>query len=270
MQNKAVTYSLGLHFGFMLIAAFGIPTLFEDDKEWQPSAVTVEIVPIGELTNLPSRPKPISRPKKAPEPKNKKPTPKVKTESAPQKPVPKDAVAPPEEKKAEPKPTEKKPEPKAKPKKKKTEEDDFAVLMAKLRQESQDAPEKAPEDTQTAADNTSRSDYVYDDTAPLSLSERDAIRNQFIRCWRMPAGARDAHDLAVQIRIKVGRSGIVEKAELADAQKARYSQDTFFQAAADSAIRAVWRCKELQNLPTDKYSKWRDMELNFDPREMLY
>lgn len=269
MHNRAVSYSLALHLGFLLIAVFGIPTLFEREQEWQPSAVTVEIVPIGERTNLPSKPKPISKPKAAPTPKNAKPVPKVKTETPKEKPLPKDAVAPPEpEKPAEPKPVEEKPKEKSEPKK---EEDDFAVLMAKLRQQSmENPPEDAPQDNTAAEDNTSKSDYVYDDSAPLSLSERDAIRNQFIRCWRMPAGARDAYDLAVRVRVQVASNGVVEKAELASGQSDRYNSDTFFRAAADSAIRAVWRCKELQNLPVDKYGKWKDMELNFDPREMLY
>lgn len=245
MEQKAVSFSVALHVGFVLIAVFGLPTLFAREDVFMPSAITVEIVPVGQLTNLPSKPKPISKPKRADQPKNTKPVPKVKTEEAQAKPLPKDAVAPPEpkEKTAEPKPVEKEKK-EAKPKE---EVDDFAVLMAKLRQQSNEAPEDlAPKDEKSAEDNTSKSDYVYDDTAPLSLSERDAIRNQFIRCWRMPAGARDAHDLAVRVRVQVARSGLVERADLVSAQRDRYNRDSYFRAAADSAIRAVWRCKQLE------------------------
>ena len=41
----------------------------------------------------------------------------------------------------------------------------------------------------------------------------------------------------------------------------------FFQAAADSAVRAVYQCQPY-TLPGDKYALWRDMILNFDPSQM--
>ena len=41
----------------------------------------------------------------------------------------------------------------------------------------------------------------------------------------------------------------------------------FFQAAADSAVRAVYQCQPYA-LPADKYALWRDMILNFDPSHM--
>ena len=39
------------------------------------------------------------------------------------------------------------------------------------------------------------------------------------------------------------------------------------QAAADSAVRAVYQCQPY-TLPSDKYALWRDMILNFDPSDM--
>ena len=41
----------------------------------------------------------------------------------------------------------------------------------------------------------------------------------------------------------------------------------FFQAAADSAVRAVFQCQPYE-LPSEKYALWRDMILNFDPSDM--
>ena len=37
--------------------------------------------------------------------------------------------------------------------------------------------------------------------------------------------------------------------------------------AADSAVRAVYQCQPYE-LPSEKYAVWRDMILNFDPRQM--
>ena len=36
-----------------------------------------------------------------------------------------------------------------------------------------------------------------------------------------------------------------------------------------SAVRAVHKCSPLKNLPPEKYGSWREMEINFDPKEML-
>ena len=41
----------------------------------------------------------------------------------------------------------------------------------------------------------------------------------------------------------------------------------FFQAAAESAVRAVFECQPYA-MPPQKYDQWRDMVLNFDPRQM--
>ena len=38
---------------------------------------------------------------------------------------------------------------------------------------------------------------------------------------------------------------------------------------AESARRAVQVCSPLQNLPVEKYEQWRELTINFDPKEML-
>ena len=46
------------------------------------------------------------------------------------------------------------------------------------------------------------------------------------------------------------------------------SSAPFFRAASDSARRAVLRCQPYQ-LPAAKYDTWRQVIVNFDPREMF-
>ena len=101
------------------------------------------------------------------------------------------------------------------------------------------------------------------------MSEKDAIRSQFIKCWNVPAGAKDAGNLIVVLRIALQQDGTVSDVKLAN-NDARYAGDSFFRAAADSAVRAVWMCSPLKNLPPDKYDAWGDMELTFDPSDMLF
>ena len=43
----------------------------------------------------------------------------------------------------------------------------------------------------------------------LTISEKDAIRRQFYRCWIVPAGAKNLKDLFVSIKIKLDRDGNV-------------------------------------------------------------
>ncbi|MFZ5789730.1 MAG: hypothetical protein ACOY3L_03425 [Pseudomonadota bacterium] len=103
--------------------------------------------------------------------------------------------------------------------------------------------------------------------APLTMSEIDAIRQQLEHCWNVPAGARDAENLAVQIRVMFNPDGSVARAEILDT--GRMASDPFYRAAAESAYRAVQLCSPLQQMPVKKYNTWKFVTLNFDPKEML-
>jgi colicin import membrane protein len=43
----------------------------------------------------------------------------------------------------------------------------------------------------------------------------------------------------------------------------------FFVAARDSAIRALFRGQPYDMLKPEHYEQWRDIEITFDPRDML-
>lgn len=267
VEKRSLQYSAAAHLGIFLIAMFGMPTLIRPDPE--PLVMTIEVVPIGAITNLPSQDKPLSKWQKAPTPPTpKKVTPTVKEKTQPKQELPKDAVPLPD------KPAEKK---KEEPKKEdvkedtKKEQDEFDAILKSLQEQAEEPVEKPDKkDKKSAVENTTKSDKPYDPTIPLSISEKDAIRNQFIQCWRMPAGAVNADQLIVRVRVKVSQSGEVTEVKLASGQDGQYRSNSFFRAAADSAMRAVWKCSPLKNLPTDKFETWSDMELTFDPSEMLY
>lgn len=267
-ETRSLSYSIALHAAMILIAAVGLPMLLPETPEPEPLVMSVEILPIGDVTNVKPSDKAIAEEKNAPTPKTIKPV----TPSAVEKPKEPAPPEPPskEPEKAEPLPGEK-PKPIEKPKEDaKPKTDDFAALLNKLKQETKTEPVKNAKDTSTSEANKTKSDAPYDASQPLSISERDAIRSQFIKCWRMPAGAKDPHSLAARIKIELREDGSLITATLAPDQLGRYGSDTFFRAAADSAIRAANQCSPLQNLPPDKYGSWRSMELNFDPQEMLF
>lgn len=98
----------------------------------------------------------------------------------------------------------------------------------------------------------------------LSESEMDALRRQIARCWNPPVGSVGAADLVVRVQMNLSEDGSLR----GTAAVVNSSGNPSFQAAADSALRAVRRCAPY-SLPFEKYSAWQDVIVNFDPREML-
>ncbi len=103
---------------------------------------------------------------------------------------------------------------------------------------------------------------------PISISEKDAIRQQIRRCWNLPAGAKDAQDLVIEVSVIMNPDGTVRQATVVD--EGRMRSDPFFRAAAESARRAVLnpKCSPLK-LPPEKYSQWQRMTLTFNPKDMF-
>lgn len=272
-EKRSLNVSLLLHLGMLLVAFFGLPVLMPDPPEQKPVVVTVEVLPIREITNVRPSDKPIQKAQQAPvkTPVNEPPKP------VPTPPKPQPKVEEPQEKPFDPdegeivekqKPKEEKP--KEAPKDQKTP-DDFEKLLADLKKQSEKPAPKAKDQT-TTEENKTKSDAAYDETIELSLSEEDALKNAFIPCWSPPAGAKDAANLIVVLRAEYNTvTATLIDAKLDPKLTGRYASDPFFRAAADSAMRAVKhpRCNPLSNLPSSLYPKLRHTELTFDPRAML-
>jgi colicin import membrane protein len=99
----------------------------------------------------------------------------------------------------------------------------------------------------------------------LSQNEIDALRARLRECWNLPAGATDAKDLNVEVRILLKQDGSLS----ADPRVLNRSTNPFFQVAAESALRAVRTCAPFDFLPVAKYESWKDIEINFDPQYMF-
>jgi outer membrane biosynthesis protein TonB len=267
-RRLGVRYSAGLHISMILFAIFGLPTLFEWTRDPEPTAITVEIVPIGPITNI----KPMDEAEKKPEIKpdtSVKPTPLVKTEDEAkekEKPVPptKSETAPPED---IAKPKEKPKEKKEETKKEKKQEDDLAAVLKSVEKAAQKQNNPAEKNEKGAAPSKAKSD-TYDPTVPLSMTEEDMIRGQIEKNWSPPVGGRDAYELKVLLHISLNVDGTVTNVQIEDAS--RYASDPLFRAAGDAAIRAVWQASPLKGLSAEKYNTWRELRFNFDPKEALY
>ncbi len=271
-RKKGIACSVVLHLLLLLLVIFGLPSIFKHELPPEPTAITVELLPISKISNVkPSEGTVAEKPKPEepkPEAEQKKPSPPVKTSSPtppPPPPAPKPEVKKPVPKPI-PKPEPKKPEPKPK---KKPEESLDAILKDVRDAAKKEKTDKKEQPKDNTSSTTKSISNRFDPTQAMSISEKNAIMSQLAHCWNPPAGAKNAQELVVVVDAEFNSDGSYVRAELADESKSRYNSDTFFRAAADSALRAVRQCSPLKNLPPEKYETWRVMELHFDPREML-
>ncbi len=301
---RATFYSSVLHVLVVVLAVFGLP---QDQKEMPDlPEIPISILTVDQFTAL-SRPKPEAKPEtpKPPvKPPPKRPTPEPPTieplKTAPPKPPP---VKTPEEKAPEAKtpppkiepakiepakiekaaPTlrpetrpppqppqervEKVPDPEKAAETKKPKPD-FLTSVLKTLEERRQQPPLQSQDTDKPPEKEPLQPTQTASTQPMTISELDVVRRQFIACWNVPVGARAADNLSVQVRVHVNSDGMVYESYLLEPQRAQ--ADSFYRAAAESALRAVRnpRCNPLK-LPADKYDRWKVMTLNFDPKEMF-
>ena len=100
--------------------------------------------------------------------------------------------------------------------------------------------------------------------ATMSMSEFDALIARLHKCWDVPVGVKDAHDIAVLVRIQFKKDGSL----MTDPVIVNQSANPTFRVAAESALRAIRSCAPYNFMPTAKYDAWKEVEVNFDPRDM--
>jgi hypothetical protein len=259
------------HLAVFLMTVVSLPFLISPPPDIS-TPISVEIVDISEITQTNKIAAPIEKPEEkpieAPPPQLEiKPSPPPPQEEIPTpeppKPVPLEKVKPPEEKVLQPAP--KKPPVKTQEKKEEKKKD-FNSLLKNLTPEAkkETKPQESLKDVLAAAEETQ--------TAPLgermTMSEIDALKHQLAGCWNVLSGAKYAENIIVEVRVVVNPDRTVQQATIIN--QPLYTQDGYYRAAADAAIRALHhpRCSPLA-LPAGKYNEWKTTVIKFDPREML-
>ena len=102
----------------------------------------------------------------------------------------------------------------------------------------------------------------------LTLSQEDALRAQIFGCWSVPLGLPYDENLLVRIKLNLKKDGTITKSEILDHQRMNRPGQKFYKVLAESALRAVRLCQPLKVPPTG-YDKWKEIQLNFNPTEML-
>ena len=267
-MNRNVASSFGLHSLFVIITPMSLPFLAKKPIDLPP-IVSVELIQITDKTNIPFAPKA----KKIIE-KVKKEEKKLVSEQAPPKVVKKqkpDAIPLTDEKIEKIKKIK---DEKQNPKKVETEvkqisefekkdlfdTNNIAALIDKSKVESAETNKKLDKITQ---DQDKSIDF-----GGLSLSEEDALKAQIFGCWSIPLGLPYNENLLVRIRLQLKPDGSIIKTEIIDHARMNKPGQGFYKVLAESALRAVKLCQPLR-VPSKGYERWKELQLNFDAREML-
>ena len=265
---KNIVISSALHFFLVIITALTFPFIAKKPIDLPP-LISIELIQITDKTNIPFAPKAKKTIEKIKE-KEKK----LVSEQAPPKKVKKikpDSVPMPEDKV---KKVEKIKEDKQNPekidnevkqvsefeKKELFDPNNVAALIDKSKIESAETVKKTDKVTQDQQKNV--------ENVGLSLSEEDALKAQIFGCWSIPLGLPYNENLLVRIRLQLKPDGSIIRSEILDHARMNKPGQGFYKVLAESALRAVKLCQPLR-VPSTGYERWKELQLNFDAREML-
>ena len=266
-MNREIFLSFSFHLLIIFGATLTLPFLLKKPIDLPP-IISVELIQITEKTNIPFAPK---AKKIIEEVKEKE---KLVSEQAPPKKVKKekpDSIPLPDEKvEVVKKLEEKKQNPeKIEDKMKQVSEfekkemfdpNQIAALIDKSKEEEAKTNIKSNKITQSQDDSV--------DMNSLTLSEEDALKAQIFGCWSIPLGLPYNENLLVRIKLKLKPDGTVMKSEILDHARMNKPGQGFYKVLAESALRAIQLCQPLR-VPSTGYERWKNLQLNFDAREML-
>ena len=87
-------------------------------------------------------------------------------------------------------------------------------------------------------------------------------------CWSIPLGLPYNENLLVRIKLELKPDGSVINSEILDHARMNKPGQGFYKVLAESALRAIKLCQPLR-VPSTGYERWKELQLNFDAREML-
>ncbi len=264
---RSLIYSISFHALIILLTILSLPFMLRQPIDLPP-IISVDFIQISDKTNIPYAPKARKVIEKVKEEEKR-----VVSEQAPpsakakEKP---DRIPMPDEKKEEKQLVKKKQNPEeVEPKIRQSSEfekkeiidtNQIAALIDKAKQEEALTEKTSSKLTQSSVKNSF--------ATGLTLSQEDALRAQIFGCWSIPLGLPYDDNLLVRIKLKLKKDGTIMKSEILDHERMNRPDQKFYKILAESALRAVRICQPLK-VPTTGYEKWKDLQLNFNPTEML-
>lgn len=292
--QRAIIVSAILHLVLLGVFFLGFPSVFEKLPEEQ-DVMTFEILPTSELSNVKNEnivakkaiePEKSKEVKKSDTAKKQDPTP-VKPEEVkepireeekktppPEEEKPKNAEKTPEEepvkkeepeKKLEPKTEPKKetPKPKAKPKVAPKEDDNIDSILKNLEEESVGTDSKVLKKSNVEQiEGTKKARGMeYNEESPLSITEKNYIKNRVEEHWRKPSGL-DTKGIIIKMRMSLEANGQLKKVQVIDSNC--QVGTSICKLAEDTMLRAVKEASPFENLTIDRYDVWQENILFFD------
>lgn len=96
-----------------------------------------------------------------------------------------------------------------------------------------------------------------------------SIRAQITPCWNLPTAPDGAGNVVVLLKIQLRTDGsLLSIPDVLSVKGVTASTAAYGRAMASSVRRAVSLCSPLK-LPAEHYESWREIELNFDPSQIL-
>jgi hypothetical protein len=267
-MTKSLIYSLSFHAVMILLTVLSLPFMTRKPVDLPP-IISVQLIQISDKTNIPFAPKARKVIKKVKEKEEKRVVseqapPAAKAKEKPDRiPLPKKQDKKKEIIKKKQNPNEVKPEIRQTSefeKKDIIDTNQIAALIDKAKEESAQIKKRDDKITQSNEKNSF--------AKGLTLSEEDALRAQIFGCWTVPLGLPYDDDLLVRIKLELKQDGTISRSEILDHERMNRPGQKFYKVLAESALRAVRICQPLR-VPQTGYDKWKTIQLNFNPMEML-
>ena len=266
-MTKNLLFSFLFHILILFLTALTLPFMLREPIDLPP-IVSVELIEIKDKTYIPYAPKAREIIEKVKEDQKRvvseQAPPAAKAKEKPDRiPLPNDQKEKKELVKKKQNPEEIKPQIRQSSEFEKNEIIDtnqIAALIDKAKKVEAVEEKKKDKITQSSQKNSFASG--------LTLSEEDALRAQIFGCWSIPLGLPYDENLLVRIKLELKKDGTIMKSEILDHERMNRPGQKFYKVLAESALRAVRLCQPLKVPPTG-YDKWKDLQLNFNPMEML-
>jgi hypothetical protein len=266
-MTKSLFYSISFHALMIALTVLSLPFMIRQPVDLPP-IISVELIQISDKTNIPFAPKARKVIEKVKEEEKRvvseQAPPAAKAKEKPDRiPLPQDQKEKKEIVKKKQNPEEVKPEIRQASefeKKELVDTNQIAALIDKAKEESAKVEKQDNKITQSSVKNSF--------ATGLTLSEEDALRAQIFGCWTVPLGLPYDDNLLVRIKLELKQDGTISKSEILDHERMNRPGQKFYKVLAESALRAVRICQPLK-VPQTGYEKWKNIQLNFNPTEML-
>ena len=265
---RSLIYSITFHSVMIMLTVLSLPFMLREPIDLPP-IVSVELIQISDKTNIPFAPKArkiIEEPKKKEDERvvSQQAPPAAKAKEKP------DRIPLPNEKKEEKQIVKKKQNPEEiKPQIRQSSEFEKKEIIdtnqiAALIDKAKEIEAVKKKDNNKITQSSNKNSFA----TGLTLSEEDALRAQIFGCWSIPLGLPYDQDLLVRIKLQLKKDGTIMRSEILDHERMNRPGQKFYKVLAESALRAVRLCQPLKVPPTG-YDKWKELQLNFNPTEML-